>query len=120
MIRNKDRLVLDLILGLIVVIGVSSSVSPWLEALYGRVAIWVFGAWAVGGVIWAVASTLDLGLRREIREADRMNAAAVHWLAEKHAAHPEVAKALSARLLAEKLQREQGGIPPAHFIPPGA
>jgi len=106
---------IDVLLGLLVFVGVSSSVSPWFHDLYSGIA-WPWGA-CVGAaivIIWAVKEFgPDLELESEIRRADRQNASAVATLQAKHAAHPEVAKELAARMLAEKLARMQAeGQPP--------
>lgn len=108
MSSSKDRLILNLILGLIVFVGVSSAVSPWFYDLYSAIAPWVFGTAAVGGLIWAaILFGPDLALSHEARESWTQNGDKARALAAKHAAHPEVAAALAERLLQEKLARQQ-------------
>ena len=106
---------IDALLGLLVFVGVSSSISPWFADLYSGIAWpWGVGAGVIAVAIWAVKEFgPDLELESELRAADRQNAAAVAALEAKHAAHPEVAKELAARMLAEKLARMQAeGQPP--------
>ena len=112
MSTSKDRLVLNTILGLIVFVGVSGSVSPWLRALYGWLAIWVIGAGVVVLAIWGLVQLRDGLLDREVRASWKQNGVLARELATKHAAHPEVAKELAERMLAEKLRREQMQVQP--------
>lgn len=125
---RRERRILNVVAGLIVFVGVSSSVSPWLEDLYGRVAFAVLILGLVVGAVVALTKLPDRALAREVRDSWRQNGERARELAEKHAAHPEVAKALAERMLAEKLQRERltggqaaGGpvVTPPH-VPPAA
>jgi hypothetical protein len=113
--ERRDMLFIDVLLGLLVFVGVSSSVSPWLADLYSAIA-WPWGVGVVAIVVagWAaVVFWPDFELNSEIRESfkepkapgDGRNAQAVRDLAAKHAAHPEVAKELAERMLQEKLTR---------------
>ena len=103
---------IDILLGLLVFVGVSSSVSPWFHELYSAIAWpWGAGAGVIAVAIWAVKEFgPDLSLESELRAADRQNAAAVAALQAKHAAHPEVAKELAARRLEEKQQRLRAAV----------
>lgn len=106
--------ILTIIVGVLAFIGVSSSVSPWLDALYSEIAIWVLGGLAVAWAIRAVVTFPDFATRREVVESWEQNKGEARELAENHAAHPEVARRLAAQMLAEKQQRlnSAGHVPP--------
>jgi fatty acid desaturase len=105
--------VITIIVGVIALIGVSSSISPWLDALYSKIAIWVVVALVVALVIYGAVQFPDVATRREVRESWEQNKGVARELAEKHAAHPEV-----ARKLAEKQRRQR--LHPAGPVPPPA
>lgn len=109
---SGSRLI-TIIVGVIALVGVSSSVSPWLDALYSKIAIWVVGGLVVALVVYAAIQLPDGATRREVRESWEQNKGEVRELNEKHAKHPEV-----ARKLAEK-QRQQR-LHPAGPVPPPA
>lgn len=106
--------ILTAIVGVLAFIGVSSSISPWLDALYSEIAIWVLGGLAVAWAIRAAVKFPDFATRREVLESWEQNKGEARELAEKHAAHPEVARKLAAQMLAEKQQRlnAAGHVPP--------
>lgn len=120
--KGRDGLIINLGLGLLVFVGVSSSLSPWLDHLYSMVALWVFGALVAWVIVWTVRVWLDIDLGRdkEIRESWKHNGKAAQELAEKHAAHPEVAQELAARMAAEREQQEPPlpPAPPLRVVPP--
>ena len=117
MLERRAMWPIDVLLGLLVFVGVSSSISPWFADLYSGIAWpWGVGAGVIAVAIWAVKEFgPDLELESELRAADRQNAEAVQKLAAMHAKHPEVARELAARMLEEKQQRLRatGQLPPA-------
>jgi hypothetical protein len=118
-----ERRVLNAIVGLLAFVGVSSSVSPWLEDLYGRVAIVVLILGVVVGAVVALAKLPDRALAREVRQSwrepeDGGNAKLVRELTAKHLADPEVATRLAEEMLQEKLARQQATGQP--HVPPSA
>jgi Flp pilus assembly pilin Flp len=74
--------IITIIVGVIAFIGVSSSVSPWLDAFYSAIVIWVVGGLAVALVIYAAVKIPDVALRREVRASWTQNGAAVRAHAE--------------------------------------
>lgn len=88
-------------------VGVSSSISPWLDHFYGEIAIWVIVAGVVAGAIWTVVQIRDAGTAREVARSWRQNGHLARQLAERHAAHPEVAKQLAARMAEERERAQQ-------------
>ena len=114
---NRDRLVVNLLLAVLVFVGVSSSVSDTLDAFYSVIAFWTF---IIGGVFAAIGILtwwldFDRSLDREAAESWKTNGEITKALAERHAAHPEVARDLAARMAEEKVRQEQmklGIVPP--------
>lgn len=114
MLRGMDRISINLAVALLVFVGVSASISPWLDGLYSRITIW---ALIIGSVIWGLKFLIKdvadaLALDHEIHLAERENGATVRDLAKKHAAHPEVARELAAQMLEEKRRQQEGAAPP--------
>lgn len=115
MFSGMDRVVVNVAVAILAFVGVSGAVSPWFEGIYSGIAFWVLIIGLPLGALVYWIKGLDLDLDREIRRAKTQNAAAVATLDALHTAHPEVAEELAARMLAEKLARqqgEQGVIPP--------
>jgi hypothetical protein len=117
-----ERRVLNAIVGLLAFVGVSSSVSPWLEDLYGQVAVVVLILGLVVSGIVALTKLPDWALDREVRQSwkepeDGGNAKLVRELTERHMADPEVTTRLAEQALQEKLARQQMAGQP-HVPPP--
>lgn len=114
---SRDRLAVNLVLAVLVSVGVSGAVSPWLDAFYGEIAFWTVIAIGpvvvIAGLVWWF--DFDRSLDREAAESWKVNGETVRELAAKHAAHPEVARELAARMAKEKARQEQlrsGGVQP--------
>lgn len=107
MFRGVDRVVVDLAMAVLVFVGVSGAVSSWFDALYSEIAVWTLIIGVPLGALVYWLKGLDLGLDREIRNSWSQNAAAVARLNALHAAHPEVAEELSARMAEEKRRRDR-------------
>jgi hypothetical protein len=104
---QAERFLIHLALLVLVFVGVSSSISPWLDHLYGEIAVWAIGWGVVVGAIWAVVQIRDAGMARETARSWRQNGHLARQLAERHAAHPEVAKQLAARMAEERERQLQ-------------
>ena len=90
MLDRRAMLPIDILLGLLVFVGISSSISPWLDALYSEIAVWLYGGLAIVTAIWAgFKFGPDLALSR-----------AIH-------------KPLSPRAVAEELELSPPPVPPA-------
>jgi hypothetical protein len=112
---RAERALIHLALLLLVFVGVSASISPWLDRLYGEIAVWVVGAGVVALTIWALVQIRDAGTAREVARSWRQNGHLARQLAERHAAHPEVAKQLAARMAEERERAQQ-----LRVVPPPA
>ena len=118
MLERRAMWPIDILLGLLVFIGVSSSISPWFHDLYSGIAWpWGVGAGVIAVAIWAVFRFFapDLELESEIWAADRQNGRMVQLLATA-ATDPEAAKELAARRVRmeqQRLRRRAALDPPA-------
>jgi len=121
---RRDRLVVDLVLAALVFVAVSGAVSPSLDALYSWLAVWALiagGALAVvAGLFWWL--DFDRSLDREVAQSWKSiseggNREHVEALTAQHAAHPEAAPALAARMAEEKARQQQRGL---RVVPPPA
>jgi len=121
---RRDRLVVDLVLAALVFVAVSGAVSPSLDALYSWLAVWALiagGALAVvAGLFWWL--DFDRSLDREVTQSwkpisEGGNREHVEALTAQHAAHPEAAPALAARMAEEKARQQQRGL---RVVPPPA
>jgi hypothetical protein len=108
MLSRVDRLVFDVAVAVLLFVGVSASVSEWFDALYSKIAFWALIVGVPIGALVFWVKGLDLGLTREIQNSWSQNRVAVDKLNALHAAHPEVAKELSARMAEEKARRAAG------------
>ena len=108
---------IHILLGLLIFVGVSSSVSPWFRDLYSGIAWpWGVGVGAVAAAVWAAFKffALDLELESEIHKSKVQNRRMVHLLATA-ATDPEAAKELAERraLMEQERLRHPQQLPPA-------
>ena len=112
---SRDRLVVNLLLAVLVIVGVSASVSDTLDALYSVIAFWAF---LIGGVFAAIKILIwwldfDPVLGREARKSWSRNGETVRLL---NSGQPEAARELARRLAeTEKIQEQVrlGVVPPS-------
>ena len=105
---------IDILLGLMVFVGVSSSVSPWFRDLYSGIAWpWGVGAGGIVAAVWAAFKFFapDLELESEIHQSKVQNGRMVQLLATA-ATDPEAARELAARRALMEQARLPSVLPP--------
>lgn len=104
MFSGMDRAVINMAVAVLAFVGISSSISPWLDELYGEITVWTLILMlGIGGIIYVLKS-FDIArvVDREVKASWKENGEAVRRLEEQHAAHPEVARELRESMEAEK------------------